>query len=798
MSNLTLLAPALEEARVRLRVVVTQTTSAILAVADSGKAITNAGATTSITYTLPPAVAGRLYEIRNATDAYTLTVAPNGTDRIKLASPGAPTLLPPRTIVVLECHSSGRWTITTDTRISTVYNVRDYGAIGDGTTDDTAAIQAALDAAGAAGGGKVYLPAGQYRHGPLLYEYVAPLAIVGDGMNVTKLYFAPTSDNLYGLTLGKVGNTSTRYWEIRNINFGCVVYDRPRSAIKLIDAQQCTIDSVLINGFYGPYDNHGLHLYGHEHVWVNNFQFAATIPLRFSPNPNYTAGWLSADHMRFSNGYLISDGSTPPSPNLKSAGILIDGGCHLSNASFEEIGITGTKYGLYWTQTTDAETPYAASTTLSFNQLRTEQGATDGWAFYIDHFNPFTAENNYLLGLDIKNAELSSLKNGIYARRVRGITLENVLARMPSPKTIMDVDHAEIVDWKNVTTVANASDTGVVIGANMYMASAAPHYSTLKWPRSAVWMRRAIAAVYGERPLRQMSAHTWYWAGELADGVGNDSVGTVFIPCSSNNKWVHARIHVTASRFTPPTSPPASTASGATTNSAGYAAGATTITLASAGTGSLVAGDLITFAGQTGHYQIVTGDADVSNGGSIVIFPALRQSIPASPTAITVVAGGTASGATTNAAGYAVGQTNITLASAGTGSLVVGDLIRFAGDPSHYEIITGDADVSNGGSIVIAPPLRRAIPAAATEITIIRGGVIIDGTVVAAPFTNGVSGNGIRRVSGDYIATDNIDGDICVYSTGSTPMAQQMVVRNRLGAPAWVTIEVVGKRSVET
>ena len=44
-----------------------------------------------------------------------------------------------------------------------VYDVRFYGARGDGTTDDTAAIQAAATAAGAAGGGRVYLPPGTYK-----------------------------------------------------------------------------------------------------------------------------------------------------------------------------------------------------------------------------------------------------------------------------------------------------------------------------------------------------------------------------------------------------------------------------------------------------------------------------------------------------------------------------------------------------------------------------------------------------------------------------------------------------------
>lgn len=43
-----------------------------------------------------------------------------------------------------------------------LYVVTTYGAVADGTTDDTAAFQQALDAAAAAGGGTVYVPAGRY------------------------------------------------------------------------------------------------------------------------------------------------------------------------------------------------------------------------------------------------------------------------------------------------------------------------------------------------------------------------------------------------------------------------------------------------------------------------------------------------------------------------------------------------------------------------------------------------------------------------------------------------------------
>jgi len=43
-----------------------------------------------------------------------------------------------------------------------MYNVRDHGAVGDGKTLDTAAVNRAIDAASAAGGGTVVFPAGSY------------------------------------------------------------------------------------------------------------------------------------------------------------------------------------------------------------------------------------------------------------------------------------------------------------------------------------------------------------------------------------------------------------------------------------------------------------------------------------------------------------------------------------------------------------------------------------------------------------------------------------------------------------
>ena len=50
-----------------------------------------------------------------------------------------------------------------------MFDIRDYGAIGDGKNKNTAAIQAAVDACAAAGGGRVLVPSGRWLPGSLTF-----------------------------------------------------------------------------------------------------------------------------------------------------------------------------------------------------------------------------------------------------------------------------------------------------------------------------------------------------------------------------------------------------------------------------------------------------------------------------------------------------------------------------------------------------------------------------------------------------------------------------------------------------
>jgi len=90
-------------------------------------------------------------------------------------------------------------------------NVMDsaYGAVGDGVTDDTSAIQAALTAAAAAGGGTVLLPAGTFLISSAL-TISTGTTLAGAGMNTTVIKQSST-------TADTLTCTDQRYITVRDI-----------------------------------------------------------------------------------------------------------------------------------------------------------------------------------------------------------------------------------------------------------------------------------------------------------------------------------------------------------------------------------------------------------------------------------------------------------------------------------------------------------------------------------------------------------------------------------------------------
>lgn len=90
------------------------------------------------------------------------------------------------------------------------FKVTDYGAVFNGTTDDKASIQAAVDAAAAAGGGVVEMPAGTAKVSNVINLH-PKITLRGQGGQSTKLKTTATSGALPGGSILKLNSASDDY-----------------------------------------------------------------------------------------------------------------------------------------------------------------------------------------------------------------------------------------------------------------------------------------------------------------------------------------------------------------------------------------------------------------------------------------------------------------------------------------------------------------------------------------------------------------------------------------------------------
>lgn len=154
-------------------------------------------------------------------------------------------------------------TTNVETKLSEYISVKDFGAVGDGVADDTAAIQAAITALGVltsnnsnasslivltVGGGKLFFPKGKYKvTSPLRYSG----GMIWEGENWgTNIIYTPASSSSC-----VEENTSAKTWT--NTQEGFIVKNIAFTAgnanaafgLKLTNTQGITLDNVTISGF---------------------------------------------------------------------------------------------------------------------------------------------------------------------------------------------------------------------------------------------------------------------------------------------------------------------------------------------------------------------------------------------------------------------------------------------------------------------------------------------------------------------------------------------------------------------
>ena len=125
-----------------------------LTIADSGVALSSLG---TVTHTPGPLAPGNVIEGNGAGD-----VKDSGLPFSEVVTHTAGALGLNNIVVGNGASDTKDSGVPVATFAPIVFNVKSYGAIGNGIANDTAAINAAATAAGGAGGGIVWLPAGQY------------------------------------------------------------------------------------------------------------------------------------------------------------------------------------------------------------------------------------------------------------------------------------------------------------------------------------------------------------------------------------------------------------------------------------------------------------------------------------------------------------------------------------------------------------------------------------------------------------------------------------------------------------
>jgi hypothetical protein len=119
------------------------------------------------------------FTVDSAAGTITFSEAPPLSSRIVITCLGFP-----RPITEYTAPFTGAISRTLQGRLGETISVKDFGAVGDGTTVNTTAIQAAITAA-AAIGGAVYIPPGLYLTGPLTIPGTATaLTIYGDAADL--------------------------------------------------------------------------------------------------------------------------------------------------------------------------------------------------------------------------------------------------------------------------------------------------------------------------------------------------------------------------------------------------------------------------------------------------------------------------------------------------------------------------------------------------------------------------------------------------------------------------------------
>ncbi|MEN6605458.1 MAG: glycosyl hydrolase family 28-related protein [Bryobacteraceae bacterium] len=173
------------------------------------------------------------------------------------------------------------------------FNVRDYGAKGDGSSKDTAAVQKAIDAAAGQGGGTVWVPAGKYLCGTIHLKSNVTLHL-DNGSAILASTDNGDFDPYETLPFKSVSDNETTFF-----HYGLLVAENAHN--------------IAITG-QGIVDGNRPKRRGPKTVSIKNCQYVTIRGITVQNSPNYSISFWGSDYVDIDgvtilNGY--ADGIDP-------------------------------------------------------------------------------------------------------------------------------------------------------------------------------------------------------------------------------------------------------------------------------------------------------------------------------------------------------------------------------------------------------------------------------------------------------------------------------------------------------
>lgn len=382
---------------------------------------------------------------------------------------------------VADTGAASDWQGITGTVNSTVgiYNVLDYGAVGDGTTDDAAAIDAAMAAASAAGGGTVWLPAGTYILGTVSARGGSDNSYIVANSNVNVIGMGAAS-----ILKVKTGETPGTSWNViyssqlvQNAIYADFVID---GGVNLLTSGDAARANTFIGSTGGGYNIQVRHVTFQNEPGANTLAFSGTTGTR---------GQIIVDGCRFLEvGSGLTDNYNTDhtdiyllGANNKVLNCYFASTGHVAGAAWENHGIDFEAAGNYvkgynvafWITSEDGNchtSSYHDNVFMDvYRGLAFSAGEDNGFG-RVDYYNNVVhlaatasgATTGYYLLYGPDSADDTADELNIHDCRFYGFsgTDVNLLGTIGASRVKFYNNHAEYFDY------------GVIISASAYFASA--------------------------------------------------------------------------------------------------------------------------------------------------------------------------------------------------------------------------------------------------------------------------------------------------------------------------------------